>query len=494
MNRHTKIVATLGPATDEPGVLDALIAAGLDCARMNCSHGSGDDVRRRTREVRAAALRAGRPVAVMLDLQGPKVRLADIAPRLVRVGDEIVFVAPGSPEEPDDVRVELPGFDSLVSERSQLVIGDGSPRFAVTRVNAGRVHASALTSGPVLPRKGISVTHALPSLPAITAKDLVDLDLAAELDVDFVAQSFVRGADDVRQLRAILVDRGSRARVIVKVEKVEAAEHIDEILEACEGVMVARGDYGVEAGVEHVPVMQKQVIRSAVRAGKTVITATQMLESMLVNAEPTRAEASDVANAVVDGTSAVMLSGETSVGEHPVEAVRWMARIVVAAEEGLDAIQARRHDPADDPERAVMRAAVDLATRNGAAALIVPTSSGGSVRACSTYRPAVPIVALAHDHRVAQELALEWGVIPSTLAAPASVDELIDRAIEKAAHVGSLLQGDAVVLTAGSTGERGTTNLIVVRDVPSGAESLAEAAGAATVRSRPAPVTASPIT
>jgi pyruvate kinase len=182
------------------------------------------------------------------------------------------------------------------------------------------------------------------------------------------------------------------------------------------------------------------------------------------------------------------------VGEHPVEAVRWMARIVVAAEEGLDAIQARRHDPADDPERAVMRAAVDLATRNGAAALIVPTSSGGSVRACSTYRPAVPIVALAHDHRVAQELALEWGVIPSTLAAPASVDELIDRAIEKAAHVGSLLQGDAVVLTAGSTGERGTTNLIVVRDVPSGAESLAEAAGAATVRSRPAPVTASPIT
>jgi pyruvate kinase len=494
MTRHTKIVATLGPATDEPGVIDALIAAGLDCARMNCSHGSGDDVRRRVREVRAAALRAGRPVAVMLDLQGPKIRLAQVTPRLVSVGDEIVFVAPGVPEEPEDVRVELPGFDSLVSERSQLVIGDGSPRFAVTRVNAGRVYATALTPGSVLPRKGISVTHALPSLPAITAKDLIDLDLAVELDVDFVAQSFVRSADDVRKLRAILVDRGSRARVIVKVEKVEAAENIEEILGACEGVMVARGDYGVEAGVEHVPVMQKKVIRSAVRAGKTVITATQMLESMLANAEPTRAEASDVANAVIDGTSAVMLSGETSVGQHPVEAVRWMAKIVVAAEEGLEVIEARQHDPAEDPERAVMRAAVDLARRNGAAALVVPTSSGASVRACSTYRPGVPIVALAHDPRVAQELAVEWGVIPSTLTAPASVDELINQAIEAATRVGSLSQGDAVVLTAGNTGERGTTNLIVVRDVTTGAESLAEAAGAATIGSGPAPVTASPVT
>jgi pyruvate kinase len=494
MNRHTKIVATLGPATDEPGVLDALIAAGLDCARMNCSHGNAEDVRRRTREVRAAAVRAGRPVAVMLDLQGPKIRLADIAPRAVQVGDELVFVEPGSREEPEDIRVELPGFISLVSERSQLVIGDGSPRFAVTRIHADRVHARALTSGSVLPRKGISVTHALPSLPAITAKDLVDLDLAVELDVDFVAQSFVRSADDVRKLRAILVERGSRARVIVKVEKVEAVEHLDEILDTCEGVMVARGDYGVEAGVEHVPVMQKHVIRSAIRAGKTVITATQMLESMLSNAEPTRAEASDVANAVIDGTSAVMLSAETSVGQHPVEAVRWMAKIVVAAEEGLGTVKAGQPDRDDEQKRAVMRAAVDLATRNGAAALVVPTSSGGSVRACSTYRPSVPIVALAHDPRVAQELALEWGVIPSTLAAPSSVDELINRAIEKAARVGSLSQGDAVVLTAGNTGERGTTNLIVVRDVPSDAESVAEAAGAASINSWPAPVTASPST
>jgi pyruvate kinase len=466
MTRQTKIVATLGPATDDPGVIDALIAAGLDCARLNCSHGNADDVRRRTRAVREAAARAGRPVAVMLDLQGPKIRLAEIAPRAVRVGEELVFVAPGPHGEPDDVRVELEGFDALVSEQSHLVIGDGSPRFAVARVDAGRVHARAMTSGSVLPRKGISVTHASPSLPAITAKDLDDLDLAPELDVDFVAQSFVRSAADVQQLRALLVERGSRAQVIVKVERVDAVERIDEILAACDGVMVARGDYGVEAGVEHVPMMQKHVIARAAAAGKSVITATQMLESMLTNAEPTRAEASDVANAVLDGTSAVMLSGETSVGPHPVEAVRWMAKIAVAAEGSLETDLSSHTELGEEPEAAVMRAAVELATQTGAAAIVVPTSSGASARACSKHRPAVPIVALAHDAGVAQQLALEWGVIPSTIAPPATVDELISAGIEQAAGVAALEPGSTVVLTAGNVGERGTTNLIVLRDVP----------------------------
>jgi pyruvate kinase len=466
MTRQTKIVATLGPATDDPGVIDALIAAGLDCARLNCSHGNADDVRRRTRAVREAAARAGRPVAVMLDLQGPKIRLAEIAPRAVRVGEELVFVAPGPHGKPDDVRVELEGFDALVSERSHLVIGDGSPRFAVARVDAGRVHARAMTSGSVLPRKGISVTHASPSLPAITAKDLADLDLAPELDVDFVAQSFVRSAADVQQLRAHLAGRSSRAQVIVKVERVDAVERIDEILEACDGVMVARGDYGVEAGVEHVPMMQKHVIARATAAGKNVITATQMLESMLTNAEPTRAEASDVANAVIDGTSAVMLSGETSVGPYPVEAVRWMAKIALAAERSLDSDLSRRSDHTESGEAAVMRAAVELATETGAAALVVPTSSGASARACSKYRPALPIIALAHDTGVAQQLALEWGVVPSTIEPPGTVDELISAAIEQAAGVAALEPGSTVVLTAGNVGERGTTNLIVLRDVP----------------------------
>jgi pyruvate kinase len=382
------------------------------------------------------------------------------------VGDELVFAAPGAHAEPDDVRVELKDFDQLVSERSHLIIGDGNPRFAVARIDSGRVHARALSAGPVLPRKGISVTHASPTLPAITIKDLVDLDLAPELDVDFVAQSFVRSAADVEQLRALLAERGSRAQLMVKVERVDAMERIDEILEACDSVMVARGDYGVEAGVEHVPTMQKRLIARATAAGKSVITATQMLESMLTNPEPTRAEASDVANAVLDGTSAVMLSGESSVGPYPVEAVRWMAKIALAAEQNLKTKPGGRSDPAEDPETAVMRAAVELATQKDTAALIVPTSTGASARACSKYRPGIPIVALAHDPGVARQLALEWGVIPSTIPPPETVDELITAAIVHAAEVAALKPGATVVLTAGNIGERGTTNLIVLRDVP----------------------------
>jgi pyruvate kinase len=232
--------------------------------------------------------------------------------------------------------------------------------------------------------------------------------------------------------------------------------------------MVARGDYGVEAGVEHVPVMQKHVIRRASQAGKTVITATQMLESMLANAEPTRAEASDVANAVFDGTSAVMLSAETSVGDHPVGAVRWMAKIAVAAERSLGTSWASQSESREERrDSAVMQAAVELAARTGAAALVVPTTSGASARACSKYRPAVPIIALAHDARVAQELALERGVIPTTIDCPPTVDELITASIEKAAMIAGLEPGAPVVLTAGNLGKRGTTNLIVLRDVPS---------------------------
>lgn len=467
LTRRTKIVATLGPATDAPGVLDALVSAGLDCARLNCSHGTQDDIRRRAAQVREAAGAAGRPIAVMLDLQGPKIRLAQITPRLVSAGEELVFSAVGPSARPGDVGVELDGFDRLVSQRSRLVIGDGSPRFSVDGVNAGRVHARALTSGPLLPRKGISVTDATPVLPAITTKDLADLDLAVELDVDFVAQSFVRSAADVQRLRAALADRGSGALVIAKVEKVEAAARIEEILATSDGVMVARGDYGVEAGVEQVPLMQKHVIRRALEVGKLAVTATQMLESMLVNAEPTRAEASDVANAVIDGTSAVMLSGETSVGDHPVGAVAWMARIAESAEQSRTIAQANSPESGEEPEGAVMHAAVELALQTGAAALVVPTSTGASVRACSRYRPPMPIVAIAHETSVAMRLALEWGVIPTTVPCPATVGELIDAAVETAATVAGLPPGATVVLTAGTPGARGTTNLILVREIPS---------------------------
>src|SRR4051794_2765739 len=386
LGRRTKIVATLGPATDSDDVLDALVAAGLSCARLNCSHGSADDLRRRHAAVRAAAARAGRAIGVLFDLQGPKLRLGAVEPFVVAAGDEVVF-------GPGGVAVDFDDLPALVTERSELVIGDGVPRFAVVRVDGPDVVARAISPGPLSARKGINVTYARPGLPAITPKDEADLALALELGADFVALSFVRSAADMAQLRSMLGT--ARTRLVAKIEKIEAYEALDSILAESDGVMVARGDYGVEAGVARVPLMQKDTIRRATQAGKFVITATQMLESMIQAPEPTRAEATDVANAVIDGTSAVMLSAETSVGAYPVEAVRAMSDIALAAEES-PVIHGRAVAVATGvTSDAVIRAAVDLAEELNAAALIVPTSTGLGARVCSKYRRPRAIIALA---------------------------------------------------------------------------------------------------
>ena len=473
LERRTKIVATLGPATDAPGVLDQLVAAGLDCARLNCSHGDADDLHRRATEVRAAAGRAGRPLGLLFDLQGPKLRLAgDTVERRVHAGDELVFTGTatgsGGLAGPDRVHVAFDGFVRLVTDRSELVIGDGVPRFAVQRVGGEEVVARAVAPGPLAPRKGINVTYARPELPAITDKDQADLELAAELGADFVALSFVRSGADLEDLRSRLQERGSRARMVAKVEQVEAYENLDEILAVSDGVMVARGDYGVEAGVARVPLMQKDTIFRATQAGKVVITATQMLESMINAPEPTRAEVADVANAVIDGSSAVMLSAETSVGSYPAVAVRTMATIAEAAEE-VPEIQGRARTPTGDTvAAAVMHSAVELAEEIDAAALVVPTSTGGAPRACSKYRRRRPIIALAHDPLVAAQLTLEWGVYPAIMQVAESVDDMIDEALEAAAeHFAELGRSATVVLTAGRrTGTPGATNLIMVRELP----------------------------
>jgi pyruvate kinase len=468
MPERTKIVATLGPATDPPGVLDGLIAAGADCLRLNCSHGTHEELRRRAREVREAADRADRPLALLFDLQGPKLRLAaETVEQPAEVGREVAFAGSEVAAAPGQVRVDFDGFADLVTERSQIVIGDGAPRFAVERIEDGQVHARAVSPGRLLPRKGINVTYARPSLPAITDKDVADLAVAVEQEADFVALSFVRSAADMVELRRRLTDAGSLARTVAKIEKIEAYEHLDEILPVCDAIMVARGDYGVEAGVARVPLMQKDTIFRSTQAGKAVITATQMLESMITSAECTRAEAADVANAVIDGTSAVMLSAETSVGDYPVEAVRAMAEIARAAEESPVIHGAARPGSPDTPAAAVMHAAVYLADHLDAAALVVPTATGGTARACSKYRRPRPIIALAHEPRVANQLALEWGVEPASMPTATTVDEMIDTALVRAREVGGLASGANVILTAGRrTGTPGATNLIMVREVP----------------------------
>jgi len=461
LERRTKIVATLGPATDADGVLDRLVASGLDCARLNCSHGSHEDLRRRAAMVREASARAGRAIGLLFDLQGPKLRLnAATEPRAVAVGEQVTF-------GPGGVAVDFDKFTALVTERSQIVIGDGVPRFAVLRQQGPDVITTCVSPGPLAPRKGINVTYARPELPAITEKDVADLGLAAELGADFVALSFVRSAADIDQLRSLALELGSAAKLVAKVEKIEAYEALDEIIATSDGLMVARGDYGVEAGVARVPLMQKDTIRRGTQSGKFVITATQMLESMIHASEPTRAEATDVANAVIDGTSAVMLSAETSVGDYPVEALCAMAEIAEAAEES-PVIHGRAQPVITGlTGEAVMRAAVELAEELDAAALIVPSSTGGAARACAKYRKRRPIIALAHQPGVANQLTLEWGVYPTDMPTAETVDEMIDLALVTARDFAGLASGARVVLTAGRrTGTPGATNLVMVRELP----------------------------
>jgi pyruvate kinase len=469
VQRHTKIVATLGPATESPEMLDRLLAAGVDCVRINCSHGTADEQRRRAADARAAAARAKRPLGVLFDLQGPKLRLSrDTLARQMSTGDVVGFAGSPQAAQDGDFVVDFEDFCALVTERSELVIGDGVPRFAVTEVSSKRVTAVARTPGPVSARKGINVTYARPKLPAITDKDAADLELATQCNADFVALSFVRSAADVIDLRDRLRAAGSRARTIAKIEKIEAYEHLDEILEIADGVMVARGDYGVEAGVARVPLMQKDTIARATAVGKTVITATQMLESMIHSPEPTRAEAADVANAVIDGTSAVMLSAETGVGDYPVEAVRAMAEIAHAAEES-PVIHGRATGihPRGSSSATVLYAAVQLGEALDVAALVIPTATGGGARACAKYRANRPIIALVHDETVGNQLALEWGVVPTPLAVAESVDDLVEEALVAARDLAGIPTGASVVLTAGRrTGTPGATSLVMVREIP----------------------------
>jgi pyruvate kinase len=468
-NRRTKIVATLGPATDEPGVLEALVAAGIDCARLNCSHGTEEDLRRRTAAVRAVAADTGRSIGLLFDLQGPKLRLsAGITPRMVQAGEMVTFFGSADAATDDRIAVDFEDFPRLVSERSEIVIGDGLPRLAVASSGPGEVVAQALSSGELAPRKGINVTYARPELPAITEKDMRDLALAAELGADFVALSFVRSAADIEQLRALLEEHGWRGRTVAKIEKIEAYEHLDEIIAVADGVMVARGDYGIEAGVAHVPLMQKDTIYRSTQAGKLVITATQMLESMITQPRPTRAEASDVANAVLDSTDALMLSGETASGAHPVEAVRTMARII---EEIEGSAYYRAHAAAPDIQlavsaNAIAHAAVTAANAMKIRTIVAVSDSGGAARLVSEYRPEANIVALTTSEVSYRRLALFWGVTPALIGPSATTEELVDRVEATLIERNLASPGESVLITmAVPVGSGMQTNVLKVHEI-----------------------------
>ena len=462
--RRTKIVATLGPASATADRLSDLISAGVDAVRLNLSHGTHAEHAERAWLVREIAAKFGRPIALIADLQGPKLRVGDLPePIVLTRGEHIVIVA-----EHEAANGDLPVAPSVISqvlERGHdVLIDDGHVRLRVEEVSGGRARCAVLVGGPVSSHKGVNLPGIPLPIPSITTKDAADLQFALETGVDFVALSFVRSAEDVRELRGLIEEAGSHAHVIAKVEKAEAIDVLDDVLAETDAVMVARGDLGVEVGPALVPLIQKRIIAKALERGKPVITATQMLESMIHSPEPTRAEASDVANAILDGTSAVMLSGETAVGEYPVEAVAYMDRIARAIEPSMD----YRHELPEAHENpsiggAMSNAACDLAEALRAAAILVPTFSGRTANAVARLRPRRPIIALTHIDWAMRQLALEWGVTPILISESPNVEDLWRSSIDAALEAGLVQAGDRVVITAGTAVNiPGTTNVIKV--------------------------------
>jgi pyruvate kinase len=464
MPRRTKIVATIGPASASPEQLADLARAGMDGARLNLSHGTHDEHRERARLVRATGAELDRPLALIADLQGPKLRIGELDSPVTLARGEDVIVAGG--ERSDDG--ELPVSPAVISEVLQpgheVLIDDGLVRLRVETIEAGRARCAVLAGGVVSSHKGVNLPGVPIPIPSLTRKDMDDLDLALELGVDFIALSFVRSAADVRDLRALIEQAGSHARVIAKIEKSEAVDALDAILDEADAVMVARGDLGVEIGPALVPLLQKRIIIAALERGKTVITATQMLESMVHQAEPTRAEASDVANAVLDGSSALMLSGETAIGEYPVESVAYMDRLARAVEPSLG----YRHqlpEVSEEPTvgQAMSNAACDVAEALRASALLVPTYTGRTASVVARLRPRRPILGLTHHDYALRQMALEWGVTPLLIPESADVENLWEVSLEAARKSGFVAEGDRVVITAGTAVNLpGTTDMIKV--------------------------------
>jgi pyruvate kinase len=462
--RRTKIVATIGPASSSPEVISELIERGMDGARLNLSHGSKAEHADRARLIRDGQADSGRPIALIADLQGPKLRVGNIdhAVELER-GAEIVIAGEDSVRD-GDLPVSPSVLGSVLQPGHDVLIDDGHVKLRVERVERGRALCSVVVPGTVQAHKGVNVPGIPLPIPSLTRKDLDDLSWALELGVDYVALSFVRSASDVQALRTLIEASGSNAYVIAKIEKAEAIAALDEIMGEAHAVMVARGDLGVEIGAAEVPLLQKRIIVKALERGKPVITATQMLESMINQPEPTRAEASDVANAILDGTSAVMLSGETAVGQYPVEAVAYMDRIALAIEPSLD----YRHEIPEAIEeptigQAMSNAACDIAESLGAKAIIVPTFTGRTASAVSRLRPRRPIVALTHKMYSLQHMALEWGVTPLLIPETDDVENLWSISVEAARDAGLVESGDRLVITAGTAVNiPGSTNVIKV--------------------------------
>ena len=467
MLRKTKIICTLGPAVDSEDMIRTLIRTGMDAARFNFSHGSHPEHLERLNMLKNVRDAMGRPVATILDTKGPEIRIKSFESKTVELtaGEEFTLTVEDVPGTAQRVSVTYPKLHEEVSPGQEILIDDGLVAIRVQEIRGGDIVCHVENGGTLSANKSINIPGAHIQLPALTEKDVADIRFGVENDFDFIAASFVRRAADVEAVRAVLHEcGGDDVKIIAKIENQEGVDNLDEILAAADGIMVARGDLGVEIPAARVPILQKQMIRKGLQLGKPVITATQMLDSMMRNPRPTRAEVSDVANAVYDGTSCVMLSGETAGGRYPVEAIQAMVGIVTETESAIDywkQFQKQRVLPASNINDAITHTCCLTAKDLQATAILTATNSGRSARMICRFRPACPVAALTMHEKVRRQLNISWGVTPFLTGEVNSTDRIFSLSAEVALKEGLVQNGDTVVITAGvPLGKSGSTNLI----------------------------------
>lgn len=478
--RRTKIVCTIGPASDTEEVIKQLIDKGMNVARLNFSHGTHEDHARRINMIRKAAGELGAVVGIMLDTKGPEIRTGVLEAEkiLLEAGKDIVLTTEEIKGTSERLSISYKNLPQDVKPGTRLLIADGLIELKVNSVKDSEIRCQVVNGGEMGSRKNVNIPGVVVNLPAVTEKDIKDIVFAVENNLDFIAASFVRTASDVLSVKKILEERESAIEIIAKIENHQGVDNIDDILKVADGIMVARGDMGVEVPTEEVPLIQKMIIQKCNLMGKPVITATQMLDSMIHNPRPTRAEATDVANAIFDGTDAVMLSGESASGKYPVEAVEMMSKISIRTEKalGFDEILGRKDiAPMRTVTDAISHATCTTALDLGANAIITSTKSGFTARMVSKYRPKAQVIAVTPKPEVVRKLSLVWGVIPLLVKETTGTDHMISAAIESALHAGHIKGGELVVITAGvPVGVPGTTNLLKVHVV---AEVAARGAG-----------------
>lgn len=470
--RKTKIICTMGPATDDPKILEQLIIKGMDVARLNFSHGTHEEQGRRMQAIREARAKCGRPVAILLDTKGPEIRVRDFEGDKVTLenGQDFTLTGRDILGNSSIASITFPDLYKDVKVGTKILIDDGLIEMEVKELKERDIVCTVLNGGVVSNHKGVNLPGVHINMEFLSAVDREDILFGIENEVDFVAASFVRCADDVKQIRHLLNwNGGSGIKIISKIENQEGLDNIDEIINASDAIMVARGDMGVELPEEEVPIAQKMIIRKVYEAGKQVITATQMLDSMVKNPRPTRAETADVANAIYDGTSAIMLSGETAAGKFPVESLAMMVRIAERTEHDIDYkkrffVRDREANP--DVTDAICHATCTTAYDLNSSAIIVVTKSGSSARMISRYRPACDIIGCGTSEMVCRQLNMSWGVIPVLLEEKQDVFELFDYAVKESKKKGLIKSGDTAVITSGvPIGMSGTTNMIKVEVV-----------------------------